>query len=136
MRAAALIGLATLSGLLGVGCGSSSPPTPTKPEGVTTTAQIAAMKKRLAEDEELRPVYKRERVECEATHSEYEYGKACAEPLTEKLAQLTVLDEKLADELMLKAGKGCQEALRAAPYFDRIEKRAIAGCERDVGKAP
>ncbi len=134
MRAVGLIGLITLAALLGAGCGSSSAPTPTKPEGVTTAAQVAAMKKRLAEGEELRPLYKRESRECKAVVSEYEWLKQCIEPFTEKLARLVVLDEKLANELMQKAGEGCREALRAGPVYDRIAKETIEGCEEDISK--
>lgn len=134
MRAVALVSLITLAALLAAGCGSSSAPTPKESVHVTTAAQVAAMKKRLAEDEELRPIYEQERKECEAVVSEYEWGKQCIEPETENLGRLTVLDEKLANELMHKAGQGCREALRAGAYFDRIEKKTIEGCSQDIGK--
>ena len=130
----ALVGIFTLAALWVAGCGSSSTPTPTKPEGVTTAAQVAAMKKRLAEGEELRPIYKRESRECKAVIEEYEWLEQCIEPLTEKLARLVVLDEKLANELMHKAGEGCREALRAGPVYDRIAKETIEGCKEDIGK--
>ncbi|HKZ15502.1 MAG TPA: hypothetical protein VJL81_16815 [Solirubrobacterales bacterium] len=137
MRAIALVGLVMLAALLASGCGGgSTPPTPTETPHVTTAAQVAAMKKRLEKDEELRPVYKQERRECEAVESEYEYLELCIEPLTERLARLVVLDEKLANELMHKAGEGCREALRAGPVYDRIAKETIEGCEQDIGKQP
>jgi hypothetical protein len=135
MRPMALVGLVTLVALMVAGCGgSSSAPTPKEPHRVTTAAEVAEMTKRFEEDEELRPVYKAEREECESTHSEYEYAKACTEPLAEKLAQLTVADETLARELSSKVGEGCLKALRAGPYFDPIEAKTIAACKADVGK--
>lgn len=133
MRAKVLFGLLTLAALWVAGCGSSSAPTPTTSEGVTTRAQVAAMKKRLAEDAELRPRYKQESRECKAVVEEYEWLEQCIEPLTEQLARLVVLDEKLAEELMHKAGAGCREALRAGPVYDRIAKDTIEGCEADIG---
>lgn len=134
MRAIALVGLLTLAAMWVAGCGSSSAPTPTKSEGVTTTAQVAAMEKRLAEDEALRPLYTRESRECKAVFEKYEWLKECIEPLTEHLARLTVLDEKLANELIREAGEGCREALRAGPVYDRIAKETIEGCKEDIGK--
>jgi hypothetical protein len=137
MRPLALVGLIVLLATLPAGCGgSSSPPTPTEPLRVTTAAEVAAMTKRHEEGEKLRPLYKAESQECKATVSEYEWGKLCIEPLTEKLARLTVLDEILANELMHKAGEGCREALRAGPVSDRIEPKTIAGCKQDIGKRP
>lgn len=129
-----MVGLLALAALWVAGCGSSSAPTPTTPEGVTTAAQVTAMKKRLAEDEEMRPVYKQESRECKAVVEEYEWLKQCIEPLTEQLARLVVLDEKLANELMHKAGEGCRKALQAGPVYDRIAKQTIEGCEEDIGK--
>jgi len=133
----ALVALITVVALAATGCGgSSAPPTPKEPERVTTAAEVAAMKKRLAEDEELRPRYKQEASECKAVVSEYEWGRQCLEPLAENLARLTVLDDRLADELMHKAGQGCLEALRAGLISDPIEPKTIAACERDIGKRP
>ncbi len=137
MRPLALVGLITLLASLLAGCGdSSSPPVPTETVHVTTAAQVAAMSKRFEEGEHLRPIYKNERKECEAVYSEYEWLKECIEPQTEKLARLTVRDEILAEELMHKAGEGCQEALRDGPVYDRIDKATIAGCKADIGKRP
>lgn len=134
MRAIALVGLLTLAALLTSGCGSSTPPTPTNPEGVTTKADVAAMKKRLAEGEKMRPVLRRESVQCKAEYEEYEWVKECIEPFEEGLARLTVGDEKLANELIKTAGEGCREALRAGPVYDRITQETVEACEEDIGK--
>jgi nitrous oxide reductase accessory protein NosL len=135
MRAPALVALIAVMAALVAGCGSSSPaPTPKEPERVTTKADVAAMEERLEEGEKKRPIFKREREECEAVTSEYEWLKVCVEPQTEKLARLVVKDEKLANELLLKVGEGCYKALRAATVFDHIEEKAIAGCKKDIGK--
>lgn len=134
MRPLALVGLITLLALSIAGCGSSSPPAPTEPTRVTTAAQVAAMAKRYEEGERLRPIYANERKECEAIYTEYEWNKQCIEPQTEKLARLVVRDEKLANELMHKAGEGCREALRAGPVYDRIAPKSIGGCKADIGK--
>jgi hypothetical protein len=136
MRAPALAALIALMALLVAGCGSSSTPTPTEPERVTTAADVAAMEKRLEEGEKMRPIYKREREECEAVVSEYEWLKECVEPQTEKLARLVVRDEILANELIQKVGEGCYKALRSSAVFDHIEQKAIEGCKRDIGKHP
>jgi hypothetical protein len=136
MRPIALVGLLSLAVLAFAGCGSSSAPTPTEPAHITTAAQVAEMTKRLERDEELRPVLKAERAECEAVVSEYEWGPQCIDPEEEKLAHLTVLDETLANELSHKAGKGCREALRAGPYYDAIDAKTVAGCKADIGKKP
>jgi hypothetical protein len=134
MRPLAILGLIMLFALLPAGCGRSSPPTPTEPRRVTTAAEVAEMSARLKRDEELRPVYKRERKVCEATHYKDEYSKECIDPLSEQLSRLTVGDEILANELMHKVGEGCREALRTASVFDRIEPQTIAGCRADIGK--
>jgi hypothetical protein len=134
MRAIALLGLIALAALLASGCGSSTPATPTNVEGVTTKADVAAMKKRLAEAEEMRPVLKRESRECKAAYEKYEWLKQCIEPLEQGLARLTVLDEKLANELIKTAGEGCREALRAGPVYDRIAKETVEACEADIGQ--
>jgi hypothetical protein len=137
MRPLALVGLITLLASLLASCGgSSSPPVPTETVHVTTAAQVAKMEKRVEEGEELRPVYKNERAECEAVYSEYEWLKQCIEPQTEQLARLTVQDEALAEALMHQAGEGCRKALRNGPVYDRIDKATIAGCKADIGKRP
>lgn len=134
MRAVALIALiSAAAAILIAGCGGSSAPTMVEPERVTTKADVAAMEARLEEGEEMRPIYKRERKECEAVTEEYERLKNCIEPETEKLARLVVLDEKLANELILRVGEGCYKALRAAAVYDHIEAKSIAGCKRDIG---
>ena len=110
MRPLALLGLISTLALGLGGCGRSSPPTPTEPTGVTSAAEVASMTARLKEDEELRPVYKRERQECLATH------------------------ESLANELTHEVGKACREALRTGSVFGPIEPRTIAECKRDIGR--
>jgi hypothetical protein len=135
MRAVALMALITAVAVLVAGCGgSSSPPTMKEPERVTTASEVAAMEKRFEEGKKMRPIYKQERMECEAVTSEYEWLKNCIEPETEKLARLVVLDEKLANELLLKVGEGCYKALRSSAVFDHIEEKAIEGCKQDIGK--
>jgi nitrous oxide reductase accessory protein NosL len=135
MRAVALIALISATvAILVAGCGGSSAPTMTEPERVTTKADVEAMEKRLEEGEKMRPIYKQERKECEAVTEEYEWLKNCIEPQTEKLSRLVVLDEKLANELILRVGEGCYKALRASAVYDHIEAKAIAGCKRDIGK--
>jgi hypothetical protein len=134
MRPLALVGLITLFALPLAGCGRTSPATPTEPTHVTSAAEVAEMTARFKEDEELRPVYKEEREVCEAAHDKDEYGKECIEPLSEKLAKLSVREEVLANELMHKVGEGCREALRTGSVFGRIEPQTIAGCKRDIGK--
>lgn len=135
MRAVASTALIMAVAVLIAGCGgSSSPPTMVEPERVTTKAEVTAMEKRFEEGKKLRPIYMRERKECEAVTSEYEWLKQCIEPETEKLARLVVLDEKLANELILKVGEGCYKALRASAVFDHIEAKAIEGCKQDIGK--
>jgi hypothetical protein len=136
MRPMALVGLVMSMALLIAGCGwgSDSAPTPKEPERVTTTAEVAEMKARFEENQELRPRYKEEREYCEATTSEDEIGKRCVEPLQEKLAKLAVNDEVLANELMLNAGQGCRDALREASVFEPIDEKTIAACKRDIGK--
>ena len=136
MRAVAMVApiLAAVAVLV-AGCGgSSSPPTMKEPERVTTAAEVAAMEKRFEEGKKMRPIYKQERKECEAVTSEYEWLEKCIEPETEQLARLVVLDEKLANELLLKVGEGCYKALRASAVFDHIEEKAIEGCKQDIGK--
>jgi hypothetical protein len=135
MRVLALIALITTVAALIAGCGSSaSPPTMKEPERITTKADVAAMEERLAEGEKMRPVYKQEREECESVTSEYEIEENCVGPQTEKLSRLVVLDEKLANELLLRVGEGCYNALRTAAVFDRIEAKSIKACREDIGK--
>ena len=136
MRAVALVALITAVAILIAGCGGSSAPTMKERKRITTAADVAAMEKRLEEGEKKRPVYKQERKECEAVVDEYEWLKQCIEPETEKLARLVVLDEKLANELILRVGEGCYKALRASAVYDHIEAKAIAGCKADIGKQP
>jgi hypothetical protein len=126
--------ITTAVAILVAGCGGSSAPTMKEPERVTIKADVEAMEKRLEEGEKLRPVYRQEGKECEAVTEEYERLENCIEPETEKLARLVVLDEKLANELILRVGQGCYKALRASAVYDHIEAKAIAGCKRDIGK--